>query len=121
MARPMTMAEKILADHAGLDEVTPGQLVECDLDGVLANDITAPIAIKTVREIGAGIFDRTATRSSWFPTTTLPTRTSRVPSRPRSPATSPTSTRSRTTTSKAAWASSTPFSPSWASSSPATS
>ena len=49
MARPMTMAEKILADHAGLDEVTPGQLVECDLDGVLANDITAPIAIKTVR------------------------------------------------------------------------
>ena len=58
MARPMTMAEKILADHAGLDEVTPGQLVECDLDGVLANDITAPIAIKTVREIGAGVFDR---------------------------------------------------------------
>ena len=58
MARPMTMAEKILAAHAGLEEVTPGQLVECDLDGVLANDITAPIAIKTVREIGAGIFDR---------------------------------------------------------------
>ena len=58
MTRPMTMAEKILADHAGLDEVVPGQLVECDLDGVLANDITAPIAIKTVREIGAGVFDR---------------------------------------------------------------
>ena len=59
MARPMTMAEKILADHAGLDEVVPGQLIECDLDGVLANDITAPIAIKTVREIGAGVFDPT--------------------------------------------------------------
>ena len=58
MARPMTMAEKILAAHAGLDEVVPGQLVECDLDLVLANDITAPIAIKTVREIGAGVFDR---------------------------------------------------------------
>ncbi|MCH4083492.1 MAG: aconitase family protein [Olsenella sp.] len=59
MARPMTMAEKILADHAGLTEVVPGQLIECDLDGVLANDITAPIAIKTVREIGAGVFDPT--------------------------------------------------------------
>ena len=58
MPRSMTMAEKILAAHAGLEEVVPGQLVECDLDGVLANDITAPIAIKTVREIGAGVFDK---------------------------------------------------------------
>ncbi len=57
MPRPMTMAEKILAAHAGLAEVVPGQLIECDLDGVLANDITAPIAIKTVREIGAGVWD----------------------------------------------------------------
>ncbi|WP_058270653.1 3-isopropylmalate dehydratase large subunit [Olsenella massiliensis] len=57
MTRPMTMAEKILAAHAGLDEVVPGQLIECDLDGVLANDITAPIAIKTVRKIGAGVWD----------------------------------------------------------------
>ena len=48
MTRPMTMAEKILAAHAGLPEVVPGQLVECNLDLVLANDITAPIAIKTV-------------------------------------------------------------------------
>ena len=54
----MTMAEKILAAHAGLDEVEPGQLIECDLDLVLANDITAPIAIKTVREI-----DRQGVRS----------------------------------------------------------
>ena len=59
MPQGMTMAEKILAAHAGLDRVVPGQLIECDLDGVLANDITAPISIKTVREIGAGIFDRT--------------------------------------------------------------
>lgn len=58
MARSMTMAEKILADHAHLDEVEPGQLIECDLDLVLANDITAPIAIKTFRELGAErVFD----------------------------------------------------------------
>ena len=99
MARPMTMAEKILADHAGLEEVVPGQLVECDLDLVLANDITAPIAIKTVREIdkvkdsytdviehNAARLVRaslTATASAWSPTTTAPTRTSRAPNRPR--------------------------------------
>lgn len=60
MARPMTMAEKILAAHAGLDEVVPGQLVECDLDLVLANDVTAPIAIKKVAEIGVDkVFDPT--------------------------------------------------------------
>lgn len=53
----MTMAEKILAAHAGLDEVVPGQLIECDLDLVLANDVTAPIAIKTVREITDRVFD----------------------------------------------------------------
>ncbi|MCH3967131.1 MAG: 3-isopropylmalate dehydratase large subunit [Atopobiaceae bacterium] len=59
MARPMTMAEKILAAHAGLDEVRPGQLIECDLDLVLANDITAPIAIKVFDELGATeVFDR---------------------------------------------------------------
>ena len=57
MARPMTMAEKILAAHAGLDEVKPGQLIECDLDLVLANDVTAPIAIKTVRQITDKVFD----------------------------------------------------------------
>ena len=59
MARPMTIAEKILAAHAGLDEVRPGQLVECDLDIVLANDITAPIAIDVFNELGAKeVFDR---------------------------------------------------------------
>ena len=57
MARPMTMAEKILAAHAGLDEVKPGQLIECDLDLVLANDVTAPLAIKTAREITDAVFD----------------------------------------------------------------
>ena len=49
MPRPMTMAEKILAAHAGLEEVVPGQLIECNLDLVLSNDVTAPIAIKEDR------------------------------------------------------------------------
>ncbi|MBM6998631.1 3-isopropylmalate dehydratase large subunit [bacterium] len=58
MTRAMTMAEKILAAHAHLDEVVPGQLIECDLDLVLSNDITTPIAIKTFRELGAErVFD----------------------------------------------------------------
>ncbi|MDI6692560.1 MAG: 3-isopropylmalate dehydratase large subunit [Anaerosomatales bacterium] len=52
MPRPMTITEKILAAHAGLDEVVPGQLVNCRLDLVLANDVTAPIAIKEFRKIG---------------------------------------------------------------------
>ena len=58
MARPMTMAEKILAAHAGLDEVEPGQLIECNLDLVLSNDITSPIAIKNFKQIGVEkVFD----------------------------------------------------------------
>jgi 3-isopropylmalate/(R)-2-methylmalate dehydratase large subunit len=58
MARPMTMAEKILAAHGHLDEVIPGQLIECDLDMVLANDVTAPIAIREFERIGVGkVFD----------------------------------------------------------------
>jgi 3-isopropylmalate/(R)-2-methylmalate dehydratase large subunit len=60
MARPMTIAEKILAAHAGLDEVVPGQLVECNLDLVLSNDVTTPIAVKTFKEIGTDkVFDPT--------------------------------------------------------------
>ncbi|MDP3631422.1 MAG: aconitase family protein, partial [Actinomycetota bacterium] len=52
MTRSMTITEKILAAHAGLDEVEPGQLINCALDLVLANDVTAPIAIKEFRKIG---------------------------------------------------------------------
>ena len=52
MPRPMTITEKILAAHAGLPEVEPGQLINCRLDLVLANDVTAPIAIKEFRKIG---------------------------------------------------------------------
>ncbi len=42
----MTMTQKILAVHAGLKEVKAGQFIEADLDIVLANDITGPVAIK---------------------------------------------------------------------------
>lgn len=60
MARPMTMAEKNLAAHAGLEEVVPGQLIECDLDLVLSNDVTAPIAIKEFKKVGVDkVFDPT--------------------------------------------------------------
>lgn len=41
----MTMTQKILAAHAGLDKVEAGQLIEADLDLVLGNDITSPVAI----------------------------------------------------------------------------
>ncbi len=59
MSRPMTIAEKILAAHAGLDSVEPGQLVEVYVDFALGNDITAPIAIKTFRQAGvSAVFDR---------------------------------------------------------------
>ncbi len=58
MPRPMTITEKILAAHAGLDEVTPGQLINCALDLVLCNDVTAPIAIKEFAKIGVEkVFD----------------------------------------------------------------
>lgn len=58
MPRPMTMAEKILAAHAGLEEVVPSQLIECNLDLVLSNDVTAPIAIKEFKKIGVEkVFD----------------------------------------------------------------
>jgi len=52
MTKPMTIAEKILAAHAGLDYVEPGQLVQVNVDIALGNDITAPIAIKIFRQTG---------------------------------------------------------------------
>lgn len=55
----MTMTEKILAKHAGLDSVKPGQLITCKLDMVLANDVTAPPAIKVFEGIGRPVFDNT--------------------------------------------------------------
>ncbi|MGD9518272.1 MAG: 3-isopropylmalate dehydratase large subunit [Armatimonadota bacterium] len=55
----MTLTEKLLARGAGLDSVRPGDFVNCKLDLVLANDITAPIALRTLAEMGVGkVFDR---------------------------------------------------------------
>lgn len=55
----MTMTQKILAAHAGLERVTAGQLIEADLDLVLGNDITTPVAIKEFKRIGAEqVFDK---------------------------------------------------------------
>ena len=48
----MTLAERILAAHAGLERVSPGQLIRVRVDLVLANDITAPIAIREFERIG---------------------------------------------------------------------
>ena len=54
----MTMTQKILAAHAGLDFVEPGQLIEAKLDLVLGNDITSPVAINEFEKIGAdSVFD----------------------------------------------------------------
>jgi len=55
----MTVTEKILAAHAGLEAVTPGQLIMARVDLVLGNDITAPLAIKEFKRIGVDrVFDR---------------------------------------------------------------
>ena len=55
----MTMTQKILAAHAGLDRVEAGQLIEARLDLVLGNDITTPVAINEFERCGAGsVFDR---------------------------------------------------------------
>lgn len=49
----MTITEKLLARAAGRDHVRPGEFVSCKLDLVLANDVTAPIAIDEFRRMGA--------------------------------------------------------------------
>ncbi len=55
----MTMTQKILAAHAGLPEVKAGQLIEADLDLVLGNDITTPVAINEMKKMtGQTVFDR---------------------------------------------------------------
>ncbi len=55
----MTMSQKILAKHAGLDYVEAGQLIEANLDLVLGNDITSPVAIKEMKKFNKdGVFDK---------------------------------------------------------------
>jgi len=56
---PMTITEKILAAHAGKEQVVPGELINARVDFVLGNDITAPVAIKEFEKIGVNeVFDR---------------------------------------------------------------
>ena len=55
----MTMTQKILAYHAGLDNVVAGQLINAKLDGVLGNDITTPVAINEFNKAGfKDVFDK---------------------------------------------------------------
>ncbi len=55
----MTMTQKILAAHAGLETVTAGQLIEADLDLVLGNDVTSPVAIGEMKKMNVeGVFDK---------------------------------------------------------------
>ena len=54
----MTMTQKILADHAGLDHVVPGQLIEAKLDVVMANDITGPMALPIFYKMADKVFDK---------------------------------------------------------------
>ena len=55
----MTMTQKILAAHAGLESVTAGQLIEANLDLVLGNDVTSPVAIGEMKKMKVdGVFDK---------------------------------------------------------------
>lgn len=54
----MTMTQKILAKHAGLDEVVAGQLIEAKLDVVMANDITGPMALPIFYQMADKVFDK---------------------------------------------------------------
>jgi len=55
---PSTIAEKILAKHAGATDVSPGELINAKVDFALGNDITAPLAIEAFKEIAAPkVFD----------------------------------------------------------------
>ena len=55
----MTLTQKILAAHAGLNEVKANELIEVNLDMILGNDITSPVAINEFEKCGAnGVFDK---------------------------------------------------------------
>ena len=56
----MTMTQKILASHSGLDSIVAGQLIEANLDMVLGNDVTSPVAINEMNKFGKKfVFDKT--------------------------------------------------------------
>ena len=55
----MTMTQKILAAHAGLDKVEAGELILVNVDRVLGNDITSPVAIKEFNKLGVtDVYDK---------------------------------------------------------------
>ena len=54
----MTMTQKILAAHAGLESVEAGQLIEAKLDVVMANDITGPMALPIIKQMSDHVFDK---------------------------------------------------------------
>ncbi|MBP5308591.1 MAG: 3-isopropylmalate dehydratase large subunit [Clostridia bacterium] len=55
----MTLTQKILSSHAGLDKVVAGQLIRAELDMVLGNDITTPVAVKEFEKAGfTRVFDK---------------------------------------------------------------
>lgn len=55
----MTMTQKILAKHANMEKVNAGEIIECDLDMVLANDITGPVGINEFKKMGVeSVFDK---------------------------------------------------------------
>lgn len=55
----MTITEKILARHAGMDELKPGQIIEVNVDLMMMNDITGPLAIEALKKVGhRGVFDK---------------------------------------------------------------
>lgn len=59
MNKPMTMTQKILAAHAGLDYVEAGQLITAKLDLVLGNDVTTPVAVKAFKTMDIKkVFDK---------------------------------------------------------------
>ena len=54
----MTMTQKILADHAGVKEVHAGELIEANIDIVMANDITGPMALPIFKKMSDKVFDK---------------------------------------------------------------
>lgn len=101
----MTMTQKILAAHAGLPEVSAGQLIQAKLNIVLGNDITTPVAVNEFKKAGFdGIYDKD--KVVIVLTILCPTKISRLPSSPKPAGSSPASTASAISMTWARWASS---------------
>ena len=101
----MTMTQKILAAHCGEAAVTAGQLINAQLDIVLGNDITTPVAINEFEKAGFdSVFDRT--RVNIVLDHFVPNKDIKRPPNPSSAASSLINTTSSTSTMSVRWASS---------------